>query len=138
MNKSASILGSIGEQSGENIYSSIVQCFSVIFIGYISARAHWISDTQVKGLGIFVSKFALPALLFQNMATLNFSSVKWTFLVSVLISKSVIFVLIIVFGLIVTRPANFGKCGIYAIFVTQSNDFALGYPIGRIINRSSL
>ncbi|CAD5111154.1 DgyrCDS492 [Dimorphilus gyrociliatus] len=129
MNFSEAIKRNISQQSGENIYSSIVQCFSVIFIGYISARAHWITDTQVGGLGIFVSKFALPALLFQNMATLNFSSVNWTFLISILISKSAVFILITIFGLIVTRPINFGKCGIYSIFATQSNDFALGYPI---------
>lgn len=32
-------------------------------------------------------------------------------------------------SLLVVRPLNFGKSGILAIFCTQSNDFAIGYPI---------
>ena len=31
--------------------------------------------------------------------------------------------------LLVVRPLNFGKAGILAIFCTQSNDFAIGFPI---------
>lgn len=31
--------------------------------------------------------------------------------------------------LLVVRPLNFGKSGILAIFCTQSNDFAIGFPI---------
>lgn len=31
--------------------------------------------------------------------------------------------------MLVVRPLNFGKSGILAIFCTQSNDFAIGYPI---------
>ena len=31
--------------------------------------------------------------------------------------------------MLVHRPTDFSKAGLYAIFCTQSNDFALGYPI---------
>lgn len=50
-------------------------------------RADIITEGQAKGLGNFVSKFALPALLFKNMVLLDFGDVIWAFLWSVLIAK---------------------------------------------------
>lgn len=44
-----------------------------------------------------------------------------------------VFVLVCVLTLMVASPENrYSKAGLYAIFATQSNDFALGYPIGEI------
>ncbi|KAG0722565.1 Integral membrane protein GPR155 [Chionoecetes opilio] len=37
--------------------------------------------------------------------------------------------MVVVVTLLVYRPMDTGKAGLYAIFCTQSNDFALGYPI---------
>lgn len=43
-----------------------------------------------------------------------------------------VFVLVCVLTLMVAGPDNrYSKAGLYAIFATQSNDFALGYPIGK-------
>lgn len=50
-------------------------------------RADIITEGQAKGLGNFVSKFALPALLFKNMVLLDFGDVIWAFLWSVLVAK---------------------------------------------------
>lgn len=50
-------------------------------------RADIITESQAKGLGNFVSKFALPALLFKNMVLLDFGDVIWAFLWSVLVAK---------------------------------------------------
>lgn len=42
-----------------------------------------------------------------------------------------VFVLVCVLTLMVASPeSRYSKAGLYAIFATQSNDFALGYPIG--------
>lgn len=54
---------------------------------YLSYRADLITESQAKGLGNFVSKFALPALLFKNMVLLDFGDVIWAFLWSVLVAK---------------------------------------------------
>ncbi|XP_052096045.1 integral membrane protein GPR155-like isoform X2 [Mytilus californianus] len=113
----------------DNLYPAIVQCFAVILFGYIAGRANIISTTQGKGIGTFVSKFCLPALLFKNMCILDFSIVNWMFLTSVLISKSVVFIIVTIVTLVAKRPVNYGYAGLFAIFCTQSNDFALGYPI---------
>lgn len=40
-----------------------------------------------------------------------------------------IFVGVVLVTMLLTKPANLSKAGLYAIFATQSNDFALGYPL---------
>ena len=113
----------------DNLYPAIIQCFVIILFGYMAGRMNLISSSHGKGIGAFVSKFCLPALLFKNMCTLDFSEVNWMFLFGVLISKSVIFIMVVIVTLVARRPLHFGYAGLFAIFCTQSNDFALGYPI---------
>ncbi|XP_015279226.1 PREDICTED: integral membrane protein GPR155 [Gekko japonicus] len=112
------------------LFPALLQCFGIILCGYIAGRANIITSTQAKGLGNFVSRFALPALLFKNMVILNFSHVNWSFLYSILIAKASVFFLVFILTLLVATPARrFSKAGLFPIFATQSNDFALGYPI---------
>lgn len=113
----------------ENLYPAIVQCFVIILFGYIAGRWDVITPTQGKGIGTFVSKFCLPALLFKNMCILNFGDVNWIFLLCILIAKSVVFFLVMTLCLLIKRPRNYGIAGLFAIFATQSNDFALGFPL---------
>lgn len=113
----------------ENLYPAIVQCFVIILFGYIAGRWDVITSAQGKGIGTFVSKFCLPALLFKNMCILNFGDVNWIFLLCILIAKSVVFFLVMALSLLIKRPRNYGIAGLFAIFATQSNDFALGFPL---------
>ncbi|KAK6166209.1 hypothetical protein SNE40_022961 [Patella caerulea] len=113
----------------DNLYPAILQCFVIILFGYVAGRTGIISITQGKGIGTFVSKFCLPALLFQSMCELKFSQVNWIFLGSILIAKTGVFFAVFCATIVVKRPLNLGCAGLYAIFCTQSNDFALGYPI---------
>ena len=91
-----------------------------------------ISETEAKGINTFVGTFSLPSLIFMSLAQLDLTSVNWLFLLSIHISKSIVFVAVIVITLLVGRPVNLGRAGIFAIFCTQSNDFAIGYPIGEL------
>jgi hypothetical protein len=120
----------MGDDTFDNLYPAIIQCFVIILFGYFAGRINLISHVQGKGLGAFISNFALPALVFRSMVILDVSAVNWKFLGSILIGKSAVFLIVICFSLLLLRPRNFGKCGLYGIFATQSNDFALGYPIG--------
>ncbi|XP_038607829.1 integral membrane protein GPR155 isoform X1 [Tachyglossus aculeatus] len=112
------------------LFPALLECFGIILCGYIAGRANIITATQAKGLGNFVSRFALPALLFKNMVVLNFSNVNWSFLYSILVAKASVFFIVCVLTLLVASPENrFSKAGLFPIFATQSNDFALGFPI---------
>ncbi|XP_055456657.1 integral membrane protein GPR155 isoform X2 [Psammomys obesus] len=112
------------------LFPALLECFGIVLCGYIAGRANIITSTQAKGLGNFVSRFALPALLFKNMVVLNFSNVDWAFLYSILIGKASVFFIVCILTLLVASPeSRFSKAGLFPIFATQSNDFALGYPI---------
>ncbi|KAG7270056.1 hypothetical protein CRUP_007156 [Coryphaenoides rupestris] len=71
----------------DKLFPALVECFGIILCGYIAGRAGIITGSQAKGLGNFVSRFALPALLFKNMVLLDFGDVIWAFLWSILIAK---------------------------------------------------
>lgn len=122
----------------DKLFPALLECFGIILCGYIAGRANIITSTQAKGLGNFVSKFALPALLFKNMVLLDFGNVIWPFLWSILIAKVSVFALVCVLTLIVASPdSRYSKAGLFSIFATQSNDFALGYPIVEALYKST-
>ena len=101
----------------------------MVLLGYIAAACQIISKSQIMGINRFVSTFSLPALLFKSIAVLDFSQVNWLFLTSIFLSKATIFFGALLITLITMRPTNIGLAAVFAIYVSQSNDFALGYPI---------
>ncbi|XP_011208976.1 integral membrane protein GPR155 [Bactrocera dorsalis] len=115
--------------SMNNFYPALVQCFGIIICGYIAGRFKIISNSETKGLGTFVGTFALPSLIFLSLVELNWSTVNWTFLLAMTLSKSIVFFAVLVISLLITRPLNYARAGLLSIFCTQSNDFAIGYPI---------
>lgn len=118
----------------DKLYPALVECFVIILLGYACGRLGFISPSQSKGIGNFVSLFALPALLFKSMATLDLSVVNWKFLAAIMISKGLVFAIVAILTIILGKPQKYGRAGIYAIFCTQSNDFALGIPLSKYIN----
>uniref|UniRef100_A0A7N9ALN1 G protein-coupled receptor 155a n=1 Tax=Mastacembelus armatus TaxID=205130 RepID=A0A7N9ALN1_9TELE len=122
----------------DKLFPALLQCFGIILCGYVAGRTNIITSTQAKGLGNFVSRFALPALLFKNMVLLDFGNVIWPFLWSILVAKVSVFFIVCVLTLIVASPqGRYSKAGLYSIFATQSNDFALGYPIVEALYQST-
>lgn len=115
--------------SVDNLYPAIFQCFTIILAGYVAGRTDLVTQSQGKGIGTFVGKFCLPALLFKSMVELNFHQVNWYFLLGITISKTSVFLIVVVLTLLIKRPMHLGLAGMFGIFATQSNDFALGYPI---------
>ncbi|XP_051566748.1 integral membrane protein GPR155-like isoform X1 [Myxocyprinus asiaticus] len=114
----------------DKLFPALLECFGIILCGYVAGRANIIPATQANGLGNFVSKFALPALLFKNMVLLDFGNVIWPFFFSILVAKVTVFFFVCVLTLLVAnRESCFSKAGLFSIFATQSNDFALGFPI---------
>lgn len=92
-------------------------------------RFKLLSPSESRGLGIFVGNFALPALIFGALSSIEIGSVNWNFLLSILIAKSIVFVGVLFITILINWGKSIEKAGLYAIFVTQTNDFALGYPI---------
>jgi len=117
------------EANLDNLYPALVQCFGIIFLGFLAGKFSFISDVEAKGLGTFVGSFSLPALIFVSLCQLDFKTVNWVFLLSITLAKSSIFFLVLLVGLFVHTPMDPARSALYAIFCTQSNDFALGFPV---------
>lgn len=113
----------------ERLTSVLIQCFALVLAGYVSGRTGLISSSESKGLATFVTYFSLPALIFVNLVTINLSNISWAFVSAIFVSKTLVFVATAAVVLILTKPTDTALAGIFAIFCTQSNDFAMGYPI---------
>lgn len=108
----------------------LIQCVTIILLGYLSGRLKLIGPTEATGLKVFVTSFALPAIAFKSLATLKLGSVNWKFLASVFLTKTTVFIAAALLTLLLSRrPTAYAKAGLYAIASSQSNDFALGYPL---------
>lgn len=113
----------------DNLYLALIQCFAIILCGYIAGRFDVITKSEANGLNTFVGTFALPSLIFMSLAKLDFTLVNWKFLLAVLLAKSVVFFVVLGVSLVIKKPSNPGQAALFAIFTTQSNDFAIGYPM---------
>lgn len=116
-----------------NLFPAIAQSFAVILIGYLFGRFKIIPPGESRGISELVAKLALPALLFRNLAVLDLSTISWPFMAGILVAKAGVFIVVAIVTLIVSRPVNIGRAGLFGIFSTQSNDFALGLPIGEFV-----
>lgn len=121
------------DQIDYNLYPALVQVFAIILLGYFAGSFQILSKEQIFGLNKFVSTFSLPCLIFKNLAIVNFNTVNWLFMTSVFLSKTFIFILAFSIAVFALRPINIGMAAVFGIFVSQSNDFALGYPILKAI-----
>ena len=104
----------------------------IILIGYLFGRFRIVEPTEARSISTLVGKLALPALIARNLIDLDLSTVSWQFLASILLAKLAIFILVTTISFVATRPWNIGRAGLYGISATQSNDFALGLPIGTV------
>ncbi|KAG5684024.1 hypothetical protein PVAND_013277 [Polypedilum vanderplanki] len=119
----------IPEFAFANLYPALMSSFAIILAGYIAARLNVITNATAQGFHTYVGKFALPSLIFLSLAEIKWDTVNWMFLLAMLISKAIVFFAVMFVSFVVVRPINFGIGGIFAIFCTQSNDFAFGCPI---------
>ncbi|CAL8109079.1 unnamed protein product [Calicophoron daubneyi] len=117
----------------EALIPSLIQCFGVIVLGYLAGRWQMLSKTQATGLNFYVTKFALPAVFFKVMVSVDFDSVCWYLVLAVSLSKTLAFVFTFLLTLLLSARCEFGAAGILSMFVSQSNDVALGYPILRAL-----
>lgn len=113
----------------ETLLPALVQCFGIMLLGYILGRFQILGQKEAGGISKFVQYLALPALIFESISTMSFSEVKWEFIASIFVSKAFIFICVVSMTILLTHPVDLGKSGIYAIAATQSNDFALAYPM---------
>ena len=124
---SNSSMGEEEEAAQGKLLPTLLQIFLTVFLGWLSGTLGIFGTREAKGLGIFVSKYSLPALIFISLASLNISDIKWSFLLAILVSKSIIFITVLMVDLLLNR--NMSRAALFAIYSTQTNDFGIGLPI---------
>jgi len=62
---------------------------------YTSARTGLLSPVEIGGISKLLGVFALPALLFQNLATTDLSTIQWSFVGGVALAKFIVFALVV-------------------------------------------
>ncbi|RWS28008.1 integral membrane protein GPR155-like protein [Leptotrombidium deliense] len=107
----------------------IIESFAVILVGYFSGKWGLISEIESIGLSRFVTYYSLPALIFKSLATFSLADVDWYLVFGIFLAKAILFVGVAITTVILTKPRDYSKAGLYGIFCTQSNDFAVGYPL---------
>merc|ERR1719334_1490394 len=114
-----------------DLLPTLLQIFLTVFLGWIAGATNIFGTEQSQGISTFVGKFSLPALIFISLATLDFSDINWSFLLAILISKTIIFTIVCIVEFCVqpTGKPRAPKAAIFAIFCTQTNDFGMGLPI---------
>ncbi|XP_066917308.1 lysosomal cholesterol signaling protein-like isoform X2 [Clytia hemisphaerica] len=112
-----------------DISPTLVQCFGIILIGYLTGKFKMITPNQGKGLATFIGTFSLPALIFKAMIEVKFPLINWTFWTALLIAKAIVFLLVMIPSLFLEKDKPYAAAGLYSIFVSQSNDMAFGLPL---------
>uniref|UniRef100_A0A915HYB9 Integral membrane protein GPR155 n=1 Tax=Romanomermis culicivorax TaxID=13658 RepID=A0A915HYB9_ROMCU len=114
---------------------SILQCFAIIVAGYGCRKCRLIKESELRGLRVLLVYFLAPIMMGQCLFEVDFSSVNWKFLSAAFVSKALVFTIVCFITFLLS--GDYGKAGLYAIFATQSNDMALGYPIARSLYSKS-
>jgi len=123
------MVGSVGHlPCFKDLIAVLFECFLIISLGYLSCRFKLISN-QAKDLNSYLTTFALPMIIFLNIAQMEFQTINLSFLLCMLTAKLFVFMTVTILTLTISYPSNFGYAGSLSILATQSNDFALGYPL---------
>lgn len=118
----------------KDLISVLVESSVLILIGYTAARRKFVSR-ELRDLDKYLATLALPVVIFLSIAQIELNSINWSFLAIVLSCKLTIFIVVAIICCSIQRKSYAGALSILA---TQSNDFALGYPlIESIFARSS-
>jgi predicted permease len=111
------------------IFNVVVPVFAIITLGYLAVRFRLYPREGVRGLVAFVNNFATPCLLFNAMATADFSAeFNWAVIIPFYVGALVVFAVgtilsVKVFG---DRPGEGVASGFAASF---TNTVLIGLPI---------
>lgn len=112
----------------KDLIAVLFECFLIISLGYLSCRFKLISAAATD-LNSYLTTFALPMVVFLNISQMEFQTINLSFLLCMLIAKLLLFISVTIITLTISSPTNFAYAGALSILATQSNDFALGYPL---------
>jgi predicted permease len=114
-----------------SLLGALTVAFTVILLGFVSSKAGYVTKDAGRGIGQLVGKIALPCLLFRAVATTQLDTVDMHVVITVAIAKLVALALASSVGYLkhLRDPDNLTIAGVFGLFVTNSNDLAIGIPL---------
>lgn len=107
--------------------------FIIIFIGYIATRLNFFERTEIRGLGIFVIKLALPALIFRSLSQRSLAEIfNPNFLVIYAVASLSIFALMFVLARTLGNK-TVTESALHALGSSVSNSGFIGYPVAALV-----
>ena len=106
---------------------ALLQVFATIGLGWVVGSFRMFAPQEAQGLGKFVGKISLPAIILISLISLDLTSIKWSFLIAILLSKTIIFGLVLFFDFSMNKDIQ--RAAIFAIYCIATNDFGMGLPI---------
>ena len=120
----------------DKLLPAILQTFALVLLGAAANMYSLVPPRAGETLGAYTAKFALPALIFRQIATLKLGECSFRLLVGMLIAKLAVAVLVAVVTCCLSvapgvgqRERGWSMAAIFAMVTTMQNDFALGLPI---------
>jgi len=111
------------------IFNIIFPIFALALLGYILAYMKVFRNQDIAGISRYVFNVAIPALLFDAMATVNLpAQIQWTFLLSYYLAALFIFGLGNWLGR-VRFGHNRAEQGIFGLGAAYSNTVLIGLPV---------
>lgn len=115
-----------------NILSITLPVFCVIAIGYAGTRCGVMSPSDIRALGMFVLRFALPALVFTLLSQRHFAEI-WNldYLAAYALASLLVFTLMLLAAIIQGR--TLAQAAIQAMGSSVSNSGYVGYPVAALV-----
>ncbi|WP_071675057.1 AEC family transporter [Nioella nitratireducens] len=115
------------------ILSITLPIYLLIALGFFAVRSGYFAGPDVRAIGSFVVKFALPALIFVAVGSASPSEVlQGPFFLAYLGGSVALFVACLVVGRLVFKM-RFGALGLTAMGLTVSNSAFVGFPLMSIL-----
>ena len=90
----------------DNLLPVLMQTFAQVLLGYVAAcrkTRNLMPAAGTNGLGRFAAAFALPALVFKNMAVLNLGAASVGLVLGLLAAKGAVAVIVAVLTLVLVE-----------------------------------
>ena len=125
-------------EPGSSAISDYTEVVAVVIgvqiLGYTCKRTGVIDKDGEVGITTYLSHVGLPALLFRQIATLEWDTLNWRLLTAIIGAKGVLCLVSIALGPLVTRQADppgtsYLHGGLMILTTTNSDDIGLGYPL---------
>ena len=115
----------------DNLLPVLMQTFAQVLLGYVAACRNLMPAAGTNGLGRFAAAFALPALVFKNMAVLNLGAASVGLVLGLLAAKGAVAVIVAVLTLVLVEgdTRSWSLAALFAMVTTSQSDFAIGLPI---------